>query len=155
MNDLLLYVAIAMLGISIVLFFIQQIVCAGKNLDIFKHLLKDRNYPVEFAEKILTIKFSEKETNERDEFNFCWLKTSCRKRTTKEETLLHHAKWTGRCGGFALFLLFSKLSPFWTILLAIIFAFSLVGLYRAIIVSFFEIKTFKKAWSLYTQQREI
>lgn len=155
MENLLLYGALVLLGISVVLFFIQQIVCAGKNLDIFKHLLKDRNYPVEFAEKILTIKFSEKQSNEKDEFNFCWMKTILRKRTIKEESLLHHAKWTGRCGGLALFLSFSALPAFWSFLLATVFAFSIVGVYRAIIVSFFEIKTFKKAWSLYTQQREI
>lgn len=148
MGNVLFYGALVLLGISVVLFFLQQIVCSGKDLDIFKKLLKDRNYPVEFAEKSFLYK-----VEGRDDFNSCWIKIICRKRTVTEETLLHHAKWMGRCGGFALFLSFSKLSSFLTFLLAILFAFSIVGIYRGFIACFFEIKKYKKAWRLYKSQR--
>lgn len=151
MGNLLFFAAIAMLGISVVLFFIQQIVCSGKDLDIFKHLLKDKDYPVEAIDEKALARY----TAVLDEFNLCWVKIVFRKRTTKEETLLHHAKWLGRCGGFGLFLSFSKLPPILSVLLAIIFALSFVGLYRGFISGFFEMKTFKKAWLLYkTQQKE-
>lgn len=151
MENLLFFAAIAMLGISVVLFFIQQIVCSGKDLDIFKHLLKDKNYPVEIIDERVLSKY----TSGGNDFNLCWVKTVFRKRTTAEETLLHHAKWLGRCGGFGLFLSFSKLPPIFSVLLGIMFALSIVGVYRGFISGFFEMKTFKKAWLLYkTQQKE-
>ncbi len=149
-QDLLFWAGLALLCLSVVLCFIHELVRRKKDIDIFLHLLKDRKYPVELIEKdiLLRIPF------EVDEFNYCWISTVFRKLSGTEENLSNHAKWMGRCGGFALFLSFASLPAGLALILAVIFGGVLVGIYRHVISMFFEIKTYKKAWFLYKAQKK-
>lgn len=149
MLNLLFWAGLMFLGLSVVLFYIHEVLRRKKDLDIFMLLMKDRNYPLNLKDKDIMSQVPV----DLDDFNYCWLSIVFRRLTVKEENLANHAKWMGRCGGLALFLSFSALPALLTFLLAIVFANSFVGVYRRLISIIFEVRTFKKAWRLYKAQQ--
>ncbi len=150
MGNLLFYAALVLLGMSVILYCAHHIMRERIDLDIFTHLLKDRNYPVQLIDEDILSKCPV----EIDDFNYCWLSAVFRKMTENEISLLRHSIWMGRCGGFALFLSFALFPPIITILAAIVFAVIIVGIYRGMLSVLFVRKTFRRALKIYQEQHK-
>ena len=145
MDDLLFYLALILLGGSVIVSGVYYFLCWKNNKDFLLNLMRDRNYPLESVDVPVELI----ERFGRDSFNVLWFKISCRKKTAKEKDLNKNGNWMFFCGVFSLCLTLYCFYPLVNVVVSIFTA--IVGTVLWIIFTNHLNITYsmKKAWKVY------
>ena len=145
MDDLLFYVALVLLGCSVILYGVCVSIGWKIEKSLLINLINDKTYHFETID--LPAGLAESVTH--NDFDALWFRISCRQKTDKENFLNKNCNWMFFCGVFILCLALFNFSVWANILIGLLTAIMgtlfwiiMINLLRIIYVQ-------KKAWKIY------
>ena len=145
MNNLLLYLALILLGGSVILYGFGYFIGWKIEKGLLLKLIKDKNYPFETIDipDMLAERFI------HSDFDALWFRVSCRKKSAKEKNLSKNCNWMFFCGLFTLGLTLYNFSPWGNVLISLFTAVVGTVLWFIIVNSLRALYVVKRAVKVY------